>query len=206
MARQRGSRWKVRLVALVAVLVGIALWIALDLALMALFQAARFELLLALVVSLVFLVPAGLRAAWRAGGEIHQDEVAARALPWGLEAFAAQYAASRGLRAEDPDAFRHRFRSPVPGAPVRVLYGELGDGVRGWLALWVDESLPQTRNRLLAVAPAPAGAVPAPGYEAHVADGLLVLCDDVRPEERSVARLDALRAAAVAAAVPVPAV
>lgn len=200
MARARGSRWKVRAIALVAVLVGIALWIGLDLALMALFQSARFELALALVVSLLFLVPAGLRAAWQAGGEIHHDEVTARALPWGLEAFAEQYAASRGLRVEDADAFRHRFRSPVPGAPIRVLYGDLGGGVPGWLALWVDDTLPQTRNCLLAVIPAQEDAAPVTGYEAHVADGLLVLCDDVTADERSVARLDALRSVAAAAA------
>lgn len=204
MARARGARWKIRLIALVAVLIGIALWIALDLAVMALFDSARFELMLALVFSLLLLVPAGLRAAWRAGGEIHHDEVTARALPWGLEAFAEQYAASRGLRLEDADEFRHRFRSPIPGAPVRVLYGDLGGGTRGWLVLWVDETLPQTRNRLLAVVPAPGGALAAPGYEAHLTEGMLVLCDDVSAEERSAARLDALRAAAAAAA-PVPA-
>lgn len=185
-----------------AVLIGIALWTALDLAAIALFESARFELLLALAVSLLFLVPAGLRAAWQAGGEIHHDEVTSRALPWGLEAFAEQYAASRGLRVEDPDAFRHRLRSPVPGAPVRALYGDLGGGARGWLALWVDETLPQTRHRLLAAVPA--GGTPPPGYETHVADGLLVLCEDVNEQERSAARLDALRAAAAAAA-PVPA-
>jgi hypothetical protein len=200
-ARARGVRWKTRLITLVAVLVFIALWVGIDAAAVMLFPGMRGELLILLAITLVFFVPAGLRAAWKAGGEVHADDVTARALPWGLEAFARGYADARGLRVEDPARFRHRFRSPIPGVPLRVMHGDLG-GAPGWIALWADDTMPQRQNLLLAVVRAPeGGAAPSPpGYGAHVRDGLLVVAEAVPSAQRSASRLDALRAAAVAAA------
>lgn len=203
MARRSGARWKVRLIALLGVLVLIAVWIAIDAAAAAALPDQRGEIIIAGVVSLLIFLPFGLRAAWRAGGETHDDLVAARALPWGLEAFVTAYAAARGLVQEDPVVVRHRFRSPIAGVPARVLHGDLG-GVTGRLALWADDTLPQRRHLLVAIVPAPAGTAPpaVPGYAAHVRDGLLVLAEEVTAAERTTARLDALRAAAAAAAAP----
>lgn len=199
-ARGRGVRWKVRLIVLIALFAGIALWTGLDALAIMLFPDWRGELLILLVISLVFLVPGAIRAAWQAGGEAHDDDVTSRALPWGLEAFTREYAAVRGLLLEDPSAFRHRFRSPIPGVPMRVMHGDLG-GVTGWLALWADDTMPQRRHLLVAVVPAAGQTSPSvAGYGAHVRDGLLVLAREVPASERSTAQLDALRAAAVGAA------
>ncbi len=188
---------------------GVALFIVLTLIGLAGIGAAwlalpelRPELVLSAAGLLFIFLPGGLIAAWRAGREVHDDEVSVRALPWGIEAFAREYAAARGLRLEDPDAFRHRFPSPFPGAPLRVMHGELSPGVPGWVALWNDDVWPQRRHRLVAVVPAPAGGESAVvnGYEAHVRAGLLVLAGEVSAEERTLVRLDALRTAAASAA------
>lgn len=200
-AKRRGVRWKVRLIALVAILIGIALWSGIDAAFILAFPDYEGELLVLLAITLFIFVPLGIRAAWQAGGEVHADEVSSRGLPWGLEAFVREYAAAHGLTVEDPVRFRHRFRSPIAGIPMRVMHGDLG-GTRGWLALWADDTMPQRRHLLVAVVPAPEGAetVVAGGYGAHVRDGLLVLAEEVPASERSAARLDALRAAAAHAA------
>ncbi|MBJ7330768.1 MAG: hypothetical protein JHC95_12785 [Solirubrobacteraceae bacterium] len=200
-AQRRGVKGTVRMFALLAVAVLAAFDIAFFVVAAAVFPDAKGELLIAGFFSLLLIVPAGIRMAWRTGSEIHADEVATRALPWGLEAFAAEYAASRGLHLEDLDGFRHRFSSPHHGAPLRVMHGDLGSGVHGWLVLWTDDFLPQRTHRLLAVVAAPPGttSVVASGYDAHVRDGLLVLGEPVSAEDRTVGRLDALRAAAVAA-------
>ena len=94
------------------------------------------------VGAIAFIVIAGpiflfrlIRGALRAGSEASADHVAARATPWGIEAFARGYAASRGMQLEDRDAFRRRFASPVPGAPLKVLRGD-----RCRLVLWADYS------------------------------------------------------------------
>jgi hypothetical protein len=87
------------------------------------------------------------RAAYRAKREEAAAYVGARALPWGIEAFARGYAQARGLALEDPGAFRRRFAAPLPGLPLAVLRGE---GVR--LVLWADPSdLAGTRHHLVAV-------------------------------------------------------
>lgn len=202
-ARRSGSRWKIRLIALVGVLMAIAVWAAIDAVAIAVLPDERGELLILGAVTLIIFVPLGLRAAWRAGGEADDDLVAARARPWGLEGFATAYAAARGLALEDPTLVRHRFRSPIAGVPLRVMHGDLG-GVTGRLALWVDDTLPQRRHLLVAIVPAPAVDAPsaAPGYAVHVRDGLLVLAEEVPSSERTVARLDALAAAAARAAAP----
>ena len=70
------------------------------------------------VSSLLFIVVFGpfflwrlFRAAWRTGDEVTADHTAAHAGPWGTEAFARAYAAARGMRIEDRDAFRRRFEA-----------------------------------------------------------------------------------------------
>lgn len=74
-----------------------------------------------------------MRAAVRTGRELSAGELAARARPWGVEAFVRGYAASRGLTVEDPEVVRRRFDSPVRGRAVAALHGP-----DGHLLLWVE--------------------------------------------------------------------
>jgi hypothetical protein len=101
-----------------------------------------------------------LRGALGLARDAADDHSVARAAPWGLEAFAREYARARGLVLEDVDAFRHRFDSPFPGSPQQVLYGPLGAGVTGRLVLWIDRTdRSATRHWLLAVVPGSGGPI-----------------------------------------------
>ena len=115
-----------------------------------------------------------------AGREASEDHLAARATPWGIEAFARGYAAQHGLQLEDRDAFRRRFDSPVPGEPLKVMFGPIADGVpAGRLVLWLDKlDLTVKRYFVLAVVPGPHGPE--------------VVSREVSDAERSAATLDAL--------------
>ena len=157
----------------------------------------------ALVVGVIGLLgaPAAIHAALRFGREAAADDVAVRSNLPGLEAFAREYARSRGMALEDRDEFRRRFASPIPGAPLKVIYGNLGDGVSGRLVLWISRTDAwEVRYWNMAVVPAPAAAAAMPGYLVERAGAALVIAEQVPDEGRSIERLDALRAAAVAAA------
>jgi hypothetical protein len=123
-----------------------------------------------------------VRGVLEAGREASEDYLAARATPWGIEAFARGYAAERGLQLEDCDAFRRRFDSPVPGEPLKVMFGPIADGVpAGRLVLWLDKlDLAVKRYFVLAVVPGPHGPE--------------VVSREVSDAERSSATLDALAA------------
>jgi hypothetical protein len=123
-----------------------------------------------------------VRGVLEAGREASEDYLAARATPWGIEAFARGYAAQRGLQLEDRDAFRRRFDSPVPGEPLKVMFGPIADGVpAGRLVLWLDKlDLAVRRYFVLAVVPGPHGPE--------------VVSREVSDAERSTETLDALAA------------
>lgn len=120
------------------------------------------------VISAVVALLSGLRGAFSFARSAGRDTTAgldiAQAGPWGPEAFTRGYAAARGLRLEDADAFRHHLPSPVAGRPLRAMHGDLGRGVSGHAALWLDTV--GGKYYVIAVAAAPAGD-PAP----HLAVG-----------------------------------
>jgi hypothetical protein len=161
----------------------------------------------AVAVACVVAAPRALRAALQTGRET--DEVAeenASLLP-GLEAFAREYARFRGMALEDRDEFRRRFASPIPGAPLKVMYGHLGGEVTGRIVLWIARDERFTAQYWnMAVVPAPAGDVPGllPNFRVERAGSALVIAEQVPDEGRSVERLDALRTSAVRAAGGVP--
>ena len=72
------------------------------------------------------------------------------AYAWGLEAFAREYAHSRGLWPEDVQEFRKRFSPPLHGGPQFVMRGRLpGDGeAEGRIVLWRDGTDPEVLERL----------------------------------------------------------
>jgi hypothetical protein len=118
-----------------------------------------------------------------------------RSVSWGLEAFAREYARTRGLALEDRDEFRRRFDSPIPGAPLKVMFGSLGGG-RGRLVLWLDRTgHPAPRFWNLAVVPRPAVIPDLAPYRAEVRGDVLIVAEEVPSEGRSLERLDALSAA-----------
>jgi hypothetical protein len=134
-------------------------------------------------------------AAFEGGEEARADEVASQAWPWALEAFARGYTQARGLTLEDPAALRHQLAAPLAGRPLRVMGGDLGDGVRGHVALWRDHK--RDAHWLVAAVPAPGGPVEAtPPYQATLAGATLVVGRQVDESGRSTAELDALLAEA----------
>lgn len=128
------------------------------------------------------------------------DEAAGRfAQHLGLEAFAREYARSRGLALEDADALRNRLDSPLAGVPGKSLHGDLGDGVVGRLVFWVDDTdVTEVKPYNVAIVAGQRFAGEAgPGYEAFAAGGFLMLAERIDPSGRSSERLDALRAEVV---------
>jgi hypothetical protein len=192
--------------AVFAVLVVVGLiWFSVD----ALLAVAFHDYLEALVGAAIGVgaIPWAISAARRTGRESADEQVASRSRLPGLEAFAREYARSRGMALEDRDEFRRRFASPIPGAPLKVMYGLLGGEVSGRVLLWIarDERW-QAQYWNMAVVPAPPGDAPgpAPQFRVERAGGLLVIAEPVGNEGRSVERLDALRATAARAAGGVP--
>jgi hypothetical protein len=204
--RHKDTHRKVSLIALVVLLLGGLIWFGFDVALALVFDMP-FE---ALVVAIVGIcgIPVAVRAAWRAGKETADDDVAARSRLPGLEAFAREYARSRGMALEDRDEFRRRFASPIPGAPLKVMYGTLGGEVTGRVVMWMarDERW-EMRYWNMAVVPAPEGEAAGvlPQFRVDRVDNMLVITEPVPDEGRSVERLDALRTTAVRAAGGTPA-
>jgi hypothetical protein len=191
-------------VMVVLVVVGV-IWFSID-ALLALAFHDHLAALIAAVVG-VAAIPWAVSAARRTGREEAQSQVESRSKLPGLEAFVREYARSRGLVLEDRDEFRRRFASPIPGAPLKVMYGLLGAEVSGRLVLWMarDERW-QMRYWNMAVVPAPPGDVPGvlPQFQVQRVGDALVVAEPVPYEGRSIERLDALRVTAVRAAGGVP--
>src|SRR4051812_17001523 len=162
---------------------------------------------LALAAACVIAAPRAIRAALQTGRETDQTATEDHSRLPGLEAFAREYARSRGMALEDRDEFRRRFASPIPGAPLKVMYGRLGGDVTGRIVLWIarDERF-AVQYWNMAVVPAPAGdaAGVLPGFRVERVGDLLVVAEPVPDEGRSVERLDALRVTAVRAAGGVP--
>jgi hypothetical protein len=192
------TRRKVSLIALMALFAVGVIWFSID-ALIAFAFHDYSEAVIGAIIGICG-IPFAISAARRAGKETADDQVAARSKLPGLEAFVREYARSRVLALEDRDEFRRRFASPMPGAPLKVMYGLLGGEVSGRLVLWMarDERW-QMHYWNMAVVPAPDGAdLPsAPGYQVMRAGGAFVLAEPVQNEGRSIERLDALREVAV---------
>lgn len=147
----------------------------------------------------------GIAMSRRESSRMGERLDAQRAAPYAVHAFAREYARARGLVPEDPDEVRRRFPAPLAGHPSRAMHGDLG-GVPGHLLIWRDSLADQ--HWLLAVVPSPGTDVQAPApYLAERAGGLLTVGIQVAQDDRSVARLDALRELAVrlAASAAVPA-
>lgn len=198
--RHEATQRKVGATAFVALFVLGAIWIGFDLLLAFVFDMP-LEAAAAVLIGL-FAIPGAVRAALRFGREAADDEVAVRSRLPGLEAFARSYAESRGMGLEDRDEFRRRFTSPVPGAPLKVMYGSLGDEVTGRIVLWIarDERF-EARYWNMAVVPAPAGEPPTvlPQFQVWRDGDVMTIAEQVPDEGRSVERLNALRATAVRA-------
>jgi hypothetical protein len=199
-ARRRGLNWKVRGIALLAGFMLIGVLAAIDALLVFAFNEPPFEAIIGLTFTLLILGPGVLIGAFRAGREVETEDVATRAGPWGIEAFARGYARSRGMRLEDADEFRRRFLSPLAGVPLKVLFGPLaGTGATGRLVLWIDRSDLAAGKRYLnvAVVAAPAGgAQQVAGYWVVEHAGALVIAEEVPDHGRSLERLDALASVA----------
>jgi hypothetical protein len=197
-SRGKGEARSMRSLIAVVGLVAMAVLVGFDLLLLVGFDQTPTELVLG-VSSTILVVGWGIvRAIWQTGKD-EETEVDSHAAPLGIEAFAREYARSRGMGLEDPDEFRRRFASPFPGWPLTVFFGELADGPTGRLVLWVDGSDPAaTRYVNMAVVPAPARPVngQVDGYYAATHAGALVLAEEVPDEGRSLDRLDALAVAA----------
>ena len=138
------------------------------------------------------------------GGRAHAKVASHHAHTWGLEAFAREYARTRGLWLEDDQEFRRRFRAPLHGGPQFSMRGQMADGVDGRLVLWRDGSDPQTLERIwnLVLVPAPAGEVEAPDEKLHLwrAGDWLVVGEPSDDANRSLTALDSLRRRAAAPA------
>lgn len=195
---------RVSTIALMVLFVFGLVWFGID-ALLAFAFGMPYEALIVGVIG-VLGAPAAIHAALRFGREAAADDIAVRSNLPGLEAFAREYARSRGMALEDRDEFRRRFASPIPGAPLKVIYGNFGNGVSGRLVLWISRTDAwEVRYWNMAVVPAPAGEVAGvlPQFRVERVGNILVIAEQVPDEGRSVERLDALRATAVRAAVGV---
>jgi len=195
-SRSRGR--KAGLIALVASVVALVLFAALDAIALAFGVPPEF-VLAGIFFEIVVFLPWTVRAAWKAGREFGEDDLSFRSRHLGLEAFSRGYATARGLAQEDRDELRRRLDPPLPGAPLRSWHGRLGaTGVPGRLVMWIDRSEGGTTDySLLAVVPPPAGEVTGiGGYGVTRTSNALVLIDRHVEGDRSAARLDALAAAA----------
>jgi hypothetical protein len=190
----RAARTLRAIVAVGGLLVALTV-LGVDLLLLRLTEATAAELGVVAVVEVMLLVPGTLLAARRMARDAKALDVGRRSVSWGLEAFAREYARTRGLALEDRDEFRRRFDSPIPGAPLKVMFGSLG-GARGRLVLWVDRTdHPAPRFWNLAVVPRPAVIPHLASYRTEVRGDVLIVAEEVPSEGRSLDRLDALSAA-----------
>ena len=106
-----------------------------------------------------------------------EDETSVRSKAWGRAAFTREYARSRGLRLEDPDEFRRRFRMPFAGSPEAVMHGRLPTGVEGRIVLGRDRNLPDRSFVNIAIVEAPPQQAQPPFVAAPAANGWLVVAE-----------------------------
>ncbi len=125
-----------------------------------------------------------------------EDETSVRARAWGRAAFTREYARSRGLRLEDPDEFRRRFRLPFSACPEAVMRGRLPGEVEGRIVLACDRNQPGREFVNLAIVEAPPQQAQPPFVAAAAEHGWLVVAEWGPQSGRSVARLDAVAAEA----------
>ena len=159
----------------------------------------------ALVFGAVMVI--GILIALLLGRQTGEQESSFRQQAFGLEAFAREYAGSRGLYMEDHDELRRRLPLPVHGSPQRAMRGTLPGGAEGRIVLWRDRNLPGRAVVNMAIVHAPNGGQAEPPFAAVPADGgWLVVCEWTDERGRSAARLDAVarEASRLASAAPLP--
>ena len=125
-----------------------------------------------------------------------EDETSVRAKAWGRAAFTREYARSRGMRLEDPDEFRRRFRMPFTGSPDAVMRGRLPGAAEGRIVLGNDRNVPDRAFVNIAIVEAPPQQAQAPFTAAPAGHGWLVVAEWVGQSGRSVDRIDAVAAEA----------
>jgi hypothetical protein len=152
------------------------------------------------IVAFVIVFGLGVALALLVGRSLAGSESSFRTEAWGLEAFAAGYAASRGFYLEDPQELCRRFTMPLFGSPQRAMRGELAPGVPGRIVLWRDRNdptpLPYVNVALVPGTLAP-GAAPERLFGAVQAGPWIVVYEKSSRQVRSIQRLDALAAEAV---------
>ncbi len=154
-------------------------------------------------VTLLVLVGAAILALSLLGGrKVRRHDVRQRSEAWGLEAFAREYARTRGLQMEERDEFRRRLLMPLRGSPQKCMRGQFANGVVCHLVLWRDQVHDSGMRRLsnLAVVPAPGDAAPSAAggrYDVIPAGRWLVVAETIERGGRCVAGLDALLTEAV---------
>ena len=157
----------------------------------------------ALVFGSIMLLGIGLAICMgRAAG---QHESSFRQQAFGLEAFAREYARSRGLYMEDHDELRRRIPMPVHGSPQRAMRGPLPGGADGRDRPLARPQPARPRLRRTWRSCRPRRRPPNPPYVATAADGgWLVVCEWTDEHGRTAARLDAVaqEASRLAAAAP----
>lgn len=154
----------------------------------------------ALMFGVIMLI--GLAIAALMGRQAGEQESGFRQDAFGLEAFAREYANSRGLYMEDHDELRRRIPLPVHGSPQRVMRGTLPGGAEGRIVLWRDRNIPERAYVNMAIVQATPAAA-SPPYKAVAADGgWLVVCEWTDQNGRSAARLDAVAREASRLAAP----
>jgi hypothetical protein len=142
------------------------------------------------VFAFVLIMGIGIALGRFAGRGAGGAEAHFRREAWGLNAFADEYARSRGLVMEDQDEFRRRFPMPLTGSPQRVMRGDLPGGVPGRIVLWRDRNVPDRGFVNMAIVAAPPAAARPPYTATPTSEGWLVITEQVDRAGRTVARLD----------------
>ena len=147
----------------------------------------------------------GIVIALLMGRQAGELETSFRQQAFGLEAFAREYANSRGLYLEDHDEFRRGIPMPLHGSPQRVMRGTLPGGAEGRVVLWRDRNIPERGVVNMAIVQAPPAAASPPYTAVPAAGGWLVVCEWTDQRGRSAERLDAVAREASRLAAPAPA-
>jgi hypothetical protein len=172
-AKRSGAR--VGRIAFVVSAIVAGLLVLIDVAAFALADEPPIILWIATGFGVLIALPGVFGATRVARCDVIASHIGLRAGPWGIEAFARGYANPSRMRLEDVDEFRHRFDSPIPGRPLKVL--RASDDLR--LVIWLSRYELPKQHWLLAIAP----------------DGE-VTAQQVTDEGRSADALDALARAA----------
>ena len=163
-----------------------------------------FGSLLLGIIGGVVIVLVGIRLAVNealdTGKEYMDDRVEGCAVPWGIEAFIRGYAGHSGLVAEDPLELQRRLPVPVPGRAQAAWQGDLGEGMPGHLAIWIDPIGNPDHPEFWLIA-AVSGAVDgSPQYRHANIDGLGIIGVKVDTYGRESGRLDSIASQAGRAA------